>query len=82
MENTATIKATNVPVLSINKTVKLLSTSYLSLINAGASPKALPSVMLWGPPGVGKTLLAETAAENMNIPSKARYIHSFFCRLR
>ena len=45
----------NMPVMSIERTVDILSRSFLSVINAGVSPKELPSVMLWGPPGVGKS---------------------------
>ncbi len=47
--------SSNLPVLSIDRTVSMLSKSYLSIIKAGLSPKTLPSVMLWGPPGVGKS---------------------------
>lgn len=47
--------STNLPIMSIERTVNMLSGSYLSVIKAGLSPKALPSVMLWGPPGVGKS---------------------------
>ena len=45
----------NLPVLSIDRTVRMLSEAYLSVIKAGGSPQELPSVMLWGPPGVGKS---------------------------
>ena len=48
-------ESTNIPVLSIDRTVSLLSASYMSVIQNGVSPKTLPSVMLWGPPGVGKS---------------------------
>ena len=41
--------------MSIERTVNMLGESYLSVIKAGLSPKVLPSVMLWGPPGVGKS---------------------------
>ena len=46
---------TNIPTLSVGKTVELLGDSYLATINAGVSPKVRPSVMLWGPPGIGKS---------------------------
>jgi len=51
----ASTVSTNLPIMSIERTVNMLSGSYLSVIKAGLSPKALPSVMLWGPPGVGKS---------------------------
>jgi len=47
--------STNMPVLSVEKTIRTLSGSYCSVIGKGLSPKILPSVMLWGPPGVGKS---------------------------
>ena len=47
--------STNMPVLSVEKTIRTLSRSYTSVIGKGLSPKILPSVMLWGPPGVGKS---------------------------
>ena len=47
--------STNMPVLSVEKTIRTLSKSYCSVIEKGLSPKILPSVMLWGPPGVGKS---------------------------
>ena len=46
---------TNMPVLSIEATIRTLERAYLSVIRRGLSPKILPSVMLWGPPGVGKS---------------------------
>ena len=45
----------NISSLSVNKAVEQLSHTYISAIKAGLSPKHLPSVMLWGPPGVGKS---------------------------
>ncbi len=45
----------NLPVMSIDRTVRMLSEAYAGVIGAGMSPKILPSVMLWGPPGVGKS---------------------------
>ena len=47
--------STNMPVLSVEKTIRTLSRSYCTVIGKGLSPKVLPSVMLWGPPGVGKS---------------------------
>ena len=46
---------TNMPILTVEKTVDTLTDAYCSVINKGMSPKVLPSVMLWGPPGVGKS---------------------------
>jgi len=46
---------TNMPILTVEKAVRVLSEAYCSVIKGGKSPKVLPSVMLWGPPGVGKS---------------------------
>lgn len=45
----------NMPTMSVERTIDTLSNAYCSVINQGLSPKVLPSVMLWGPPGVGKS---------------------------
>jgi len=49
------VTITNIPQLSINDVVSKLSKSYCEVINKGLSVKLLPSVMIWGPPGVGKS---------------------------
>ena len=41
--------------INVNQMVTLLAKSYTSLIETGTPLKAFPSVMLWGPPGVGKS---------------------------
>ena len=46
---------TNMPILTVGKAVDTLTDAYCSVINKGISPKILPSVMLWGAPGVGKS---------------------------
>lgn len=51
----ANIVSTNLPVMSIDRVVKMLGEAYLEIVKEGISPKTLPSVMLWGPPGVGKS---------------------------
>lgn len=45
----------NLPVLSIGKTVNLLTDTYCGALREGLPFRELPSVMLWGPPGVGKS---------------------------
>ena len=61
--------STNLPIMSIERTVNMLSGSYLSVIKAGLSPKTLPSVMLWGPPGVGKSQAVRQIAKNIEADS-------------
>jgi hypothetical protein len=42
-------------VLSINSIIKQLSAAYTAVINGNLSVSVLPSVMLWGAPGIGKS---------------------------
>ncbi len=41
--------------INVDGMVKLLSKAYINLIDSGTPFKKFPSVMLWGPPGVGKS---------------------------
>ncbi len=41
--------------LTVTEAVNQLSNAYVSILNSGKSAKIFPSVMLWGPPGVGKS---------------------------
>lgn len=45
----------NIQSLNVNQMTALLSKAFVSLIKAGAPLVSFPSVMLWGPPGVGKS---------------------------
>lgn len=45
----------NLPSMNIEKAVGHLSDAYCSVLQNGLPLRALPSVMLWGPPGVGKS---------------------------
>ena len=45
----------NVPEMGVEKMVESLSGLYVGAIRAGMAFADLPSVMLWGPPGVGKS---------------------------
>lgn len=49
------IKLSNIPSMNIGKMVEKLSVAYCTIINHNKPLKTLPSVMLWGPPGVGKS---------------------------
>ncbi len=49
------IKLSNIPTMSVGKLIKELSNTYSTVINADLPIKTLPSVMLWGAPGVGKS---------------------------
>ena len=41
--------------MNVGRIVDVLGRSYTAIINAGKPLKTFPSVMLWGPPGVGKS---------------------------
>ena len=51
----ADMKLTNIPSMNVNRIIETLSEAYCAIINGGHMLKLLPSVMLWGPPGVGKS---------------------------
>lgn len=55
----------NIPSMSAGKAVEQLSVMYGSMIRAGLSPALLPPVMLWGPPGVGKSQIVRQAGEKI-----------------
>lgn len=42
-------------VVTVDEMIGILSKAYVALIEHGVSLKSFPSVMLWGPPGVGKS---------------------------
>ena len=55
----------NMPVMSVETTIKHLSNMYCEIVKNGISPKLLPSVMLWGPPGVGKSQAIRQIAKDI-----------------
>jgi len=55
----------NLPSMNIGETVKKLTKVYTSVINGNLSVKKVPSVMLWGPPGVGKSQAIRELAVNI-----------------
>ena len=61
------IKSNNIPNMSIGKLVAELANSYSSVIKSNMSVKILPSVMLWGPPGVGKSQAVRQIAKEIEL---------------
>lgn len=49
------VTVTNIPSMHIGRIIDTLSTAYCTIINKKLPLKTLPSVMLWGAPGVGKS---------------------------
>ena len=41
--------------INVDNMVDMLSKAYISLVESNTPFKKFPSVMLWGPPGVGKS---------------------------
>jgi len=61
----ASTVSTNMPILSVNRTISALREMYCSVLQAGHSPKELPSVMLWGSPGIGKSQAVRQIAKDI-----------------
>ena len=59
------IKAVNIPSMPVGKLVSRLSGAYCKLIESGAPLKTMPSVMLWGAPGVGKSQAVRQIAQEI-----------------
>lgn len=59
------VKMSNIPSMSVNKIIETLGQAYCSMIHQGQPLKLLPSVMLWGPPGVGKSQAIRQLAQNI-----------------
>lgn len=53
----------NIPQLSVTQAVNHISKAYCSSINKKLGVSYLPAVMLWGPPGTGKSALVRQIAE-------------------
>jgi MoxR-like ATPase len=59
------IKISDVPSMDVGGAVSLLTQAYIRLIEGGVPLKTMPSVMLWGPPGVGKSQAVRQIAGNL-----------------
>ena len=62
----------NVPVLSIGEMVKEISSAYIAVLKSGLPVKTVPSVMLWGPPGVGKSQAVRQIGNRIEKETKKR----------
>lgn len=68
------IKLTNVPTSTVGRTVEELTEAYSALILGGAPIRSFPSVMLWGPPGVGKSQAIRQIAEKLGTRTGKRVV--------
>ena len=59
------LKLANIPSMNLNRIVEELSSMYCRVLLAEESPEILPSVMLWGPPGVGKSQAIRQIGESI-----------------
>ncbi|MBR1797570.1 MAG: AAA family ATPase [Clostridiales bacterium] len=66
------LKLSNVPSLSVGETVRLLADSYGTIIKKNLPISTMPSVMLWGPPGVGKSQAVRQIAHQVEKQSGKR----------
>ena len=61
------IKISDIPSMDVGGAVGMLSKAYIRLIEGGMPLKTMPSVMLWGPPGVGKSQAVRQIAKHIEI---------------
>ena len=61
------IKVSNIPNMNIGKIVDELTNTYCSVIDKNLSASIIPSVMLWGPPGVGKSQAVRQIAKGIEV---------------
>ena len=66
---------TNLTLLNVNQIVSLLSRAYIKLIKNGTPLKSFPSVMLWGPPGIGKSQGVREIAGNIQAKTGKKGFH-------
>ena len=59
------VKMADVPSMTVGQIVEKLAFAYSRVIEAGLPVKTVPSVMLWGPPGVGKSQAVRQIAKRI-----------------
>ncbi len=59
------VELSNIPSMSVGNIVKQLAEAYSSLVLNGENMNLMPSVMLWGPPGTGKSQAVRQIAKEL-----------------
>ena len=60
--------------VNVNDMVEMLSKAYVSLVRGNTPFKSFPSVMLWGPPGVGKSQGLREIARKIEAKTKKNVV--------
>ena len=68
------LKLTNIPSMNVGRIIQELTNAYSAIISAGLPVKTLPSVMLWGPPGVGKSQAVRQLAKEVEARTGKRSV--------
>ena len=69
-----TITDSGLCAINIDDIVKMLSKAYISLIETNTPFKSFPSVMLWGPPGVGKSQGVRELAHTIEVKTGKKVV--------
>jgi len=59
------IRLSGIPSMSVGKTADILTNAYSTLINHHLPVRTMPSVMLWGSPGIGKSQAVRQIAKRI-----------------
>lgn len=59
------VKSANIPSINVGKAVEILSQAYSTVVQNNLPVKTMPSVMLWGAPGVGKSQAVRQIAKEI-----------------
>lgn len=66
------INNTNIPTLTVDDCIEVLSTLYTQAVTTKTPFKNIPSLMLWGAPGVGKSQAIRQIAKRLEASTKKR----------
>lgn len=74
------MEISNIPSMTVKNLVSKLELMYGEVLKKGIQPSKIPSVMLWGPPGVGKSQAIRQLADSLG-GSTGKTIHIIDVRL-